>query len=531
MKVALCAIAKMENNYIREWIEWYKNLGVDHIFLYDNNDIDGEKFEDIVQDYIDSEFVEIINFRGVEHPCQKEAYNDCYNKHKQEYDWFIFLDIDELLNLYGKSLKDFLNQEKFSKYQGIRIWWKLFDDNGLVKVENNNYNMRQRFTKESAYQFDRDDRGYQTKVIFRGGLDVHYEDSVHYPNNIKSICDSTGKKLEPKQNVLKYSFYDEAVIDHYIFKTIEEYITIKKLRGWPNQSAEKANKRLSLELFFKYNQCTEEKEKYAKQLLGIKDSNPEEWPVKNNVDILYIVGKGSRWRNNELKYSLRSIAKNGYNIRKIFICGHIPNFVNTNNVTCIPCEDPTTIKHYNMLYKIDKAIKSTDIGECNNGKFLVSSDDHFYIKPVNFDEYPIYWRGTDLPKEYDKENKYQVSLASTRKVLDEYNLTHHKFNLHRNTWFNIKLWKEPLFEQIKSKSLKVPEGLEPTAIMINYWLSVEPFTPQRCVDCKVELFKNRKELLNEIGDSECFSIYDNAIACGVDKYLRELFPDKCKYEK
>jgi len=154
---------------------------------------------------------------------------------------------------------------------------------------------------------------------------------------------------------------------------------------------------MSLEFFFKYNEYTLEKEKYAKQLLGIPVSDPKDWPVKNNVDILYIVGTGSRWRNNELKYSLRSIAKNGYNINRIFIVGEIPNFVNTESVICIPCNDPTKIKHYNMLYKIDKVIKSTDIGKDNGGKFLVSSDDHFYIKPTNFAEYPIYWRGEELP--------------------------------------------------------------------------------------------------------------------------------------
>jgi ABC-type branched-subunit amino acid transport system substrate-binding protein len=51
-KVALCAIAKNENLYIREWVNWYKKLGVSKIFLYDNNDIDGEHFEDVISDYI-----------------------------------------------------------------------------------------------------------------------------------------------------------------------------------------------------------------------------------------------------------------------------------------------------------------------------------------------------------------------------------------------------------------------------------------------------------------------------------------------
>ena len=48
LNIALCAIAKNENLYIREWVEHYKNIGVSKIFLYDNNDIDGERFEEVI---------------------------------------------------------------------------------------------------------------------------------------------------------------------------------------------------------------------------------------------------------------------------------------------------------------------------------------------------------------------------------------------------------------------------------------------------------------------------------------------------
>lgn len=65
-KVALCAIVKNENLYIREWINWYKHIGISKIFLYDNNDIDGEKLEDVINDYIKDKFVEVINVRGLE---------------------------------------------------------------------------------------------------------------------------------------------------------------------------------------------------------------------------------------------------------------------------------------------------------------------------------------------------------------------------------------------------------------------------------------------------------------------------------
>ena len=36
MKVALCCIGRTENQYAIEFVEWYKNLGFDKIFVYDN---------------------------------------------------------------------------------------------------------------------------------------------------------------------------------------------------------------------------------------------------------------------------------------------------------------------------------------------------------------------------------------------------------------------------------------------------------------------------------------------------------------
>ena len=42
-------ISKRENLYIQEFIDHYKNLSYDHIFIYDNNDIDGERLEDVIQ--------------------------------------------------------------------------------------------------------------------------------------------------------------------------------------------------------------------------------------------------------------------------------------------------------------------------------------------------------------------------------------------------------------------------------------------------------------------------------------------------
>ena len=82
---------KKENRYIREYVEHYKKYDVDKIYLYDNNYINGEKFEDVINDYINKGYVEIFNWRRQILPIFK-IMNDCYIR---KYDQLIFYELDE----------------------------------------------------------------------------------------------------------------------------------------------------------------------------------------------------------------------------------------------------------------------------------------------------------------------------------------------------------------------------------------------------------------------------------------------------
>ena len=46
IKVALCTMGKYENLYANEFVEYYIKLGIDHIFIYDDNDPNTEKISD-----------------------------------------------------------------------------------------------------------------------------------------------------------------------------------------------------------------------------------------------------------------------------------------------------------------------------------------------------------------------------------------------------------------------------------------------------------------------------------------------------
>ena len=46
-------ICKNESRYLREFIDYHLGSGFDRIVIGDNNDVDGERYEGLLKDYID----------------------------------------------------------------------------------------------------------------------------------------------------------------------------------------------------------------------------------------------------------------------------------------------------------------------------------------------------------------------------------------------------------------------------------------------------------------------------------------------
>lgn len=239
------------------------------------------------------------------------------------------------------------------------------------------------------------------------------------------------------------------------------------------------------------------------------------------MDILYIVGTGSHWYNYELKYSLRSLEKYGKNIDKVAIVGFKPHFLN-DKIIHIPCEDIGKNKHTRILNKVLTAIKSGQLSD----HFLISSDDHFYVKETDFNNLPVYYKKEEIVGNDKKE--YFKSLLETKEFLEQNGLTTYQTNPHCNTHFDVNIYNK--YKDLFDKGMKLPNGLEMNCLMGNL-LVKEGWEPQFFKDTKVGRFVGQKELIAKIGDTECFSVYDHAIACGVDKYLKEKFPNKSKWEK
>ena len=131
LRVCICTLGKNENRYITEFVEHYKNYGVDKIYLYDNNDVEGERFEDIIGKHIDNKFVEIIDWRGVKGTSTYyKIIDSCYQTYHEQYDWLIFYELDEFIYLKKyQNVKLFLSNKKFDECESIELNWVHMSDN------------------------------------------------------------------------------------------------------------------------------------------------------------------------------------------------------------------------------------------------------------------------------------------------------------------------------------------------------------------------------------------------------------------
>ena len=269
-KICLCAVAKEENKYIREFIEHYKNYDIDKIYIFDNNDKNGEKLEDVIVDYIKNGFVELIDYKGIKNP-QILAYNDCYKRYNKIYDWLIFFDIDEFIFLKDfTSFKSFLNDKRFDKCNRVQFNWIFFIDNNLLYYEDKP--LRERFTEREPIAKGKKTGGRPgIKSVIRGSINNFEITCVHILNRHTRSCDGFGKRKKVKNIITIKSDFDFYYIEHYYCKSTEEFIN-NKLKKSDVFFKDDINM-LKIKVYFGYNKITTEKinliEKETKYNLSI----------------------------------------------------------------------------------------------------------------------------------------------------------------------------------------------------------------------------------------------------------------------
>ena len=272
LKVCICTLGKQENNYILEFVEHYKKYGVDKIYLYDNNDLDGERFESKISEYIDNNFVEIIDWRGVKgNSTYYGIMNSCYQSHYDEYDWLIFYELDEFLYLKNyANIKPFLMRKHFYKCDSIHLNWVHMSDNNKLYYENKP--LKERFTKRGKNVVkNKYNKLCYVKTIIKGHLKNISVTHNHFISEKIKACDGFGHKSQIIGLSTKKPDYEYYYILHYYGKTVQEFIE-KINRGDLLKGNDINVIKYAIKKFFYINKITLEKIEYIKKNLGPKFS-------------------------------------------------------------------------------------------------------------------------------------------------------------------------------------------------------------------------------------------------------------------
>ena len=244
---------------------------------------------------------------------------------------------------------------------------------------------------------------------------------------------------------------------------------------------------------------------------------------KNLVDLVYVLGKGSRWQDNEIRFSLRSVTKNLKNAGKIFIVGQIPDFVkNCIHVPCADIFDPVINADGNMTHKLLTVCNRKDLSE----NFLFMNDDFIINQPVAANEIKWLHKGdmANQPPSYWTSQFYRHRLKRTFDELKARGMTTLQYDYHAPMLMN----KHSFISVMKEFDYTTDIGYTFRSLYGNNMkLPTIPVQGQKKTFFKFHTITQINDLSNNIN---FIGYNDQGLNDSLKWWLIDRFPNKCKYE-
>lgn len=219
MKNAVVCIAKNEDLYIDEWMNYHFKLGFGEIWVYQNDWRYSGPFKNDPR-------VRLVEFDGPN--MQLKAYNDFLGNRSDGFGFAAFFDVDEYMCLKpGFKLDGFLSS--FSGMAGIALNWRLFGDSGLAGPEKGDYSCVNRFVMRQ--------KGFNkhVKTIANiGRLAPGTAFVTPHSLNVSYACDCVASASRTRWVRGPFNEGESdppAWLNHYFCKTREEFERIKRPKG------------------------------------------------------------------------------------------------------------------------------------------------------------------------------------------------------------------------------------------------------------------------------------------------------------
>jgi len=221
-KIALVTMAKDEDLYLQEWIDYHLKLGFDDIYIYQNNwRFNKPTINDRVH-FLEWDMESTKPNHG-QQTWEWNRHSKCYSTfgrdYCNEYEWAAFLDVDCFLVLkQTNDVKQFISKFDNVKQPQVVINFAFFGDNGHKTFDENHTSVLERFTKRwdkphthSYYQF-------LPICKLHENFCCH---SIHFVEGEWIDVDlNVGVGVSPTNRNITF---DKAQINHYYSKTLPEW--------------------------------------------------------------------------------------------------------------------------------------------------------------------------------------------------------------------------------------------------------------------------------------------------------------------
>ena len=255
MKTFIFTVIKDEQEYLDYWIKYHLDLGIDHLYIFEDIESDShkgvcDKYESVTL----SNVLDIFNDNASKSAIARNKMSgfgvqNTYIRMGLEYikktynldGWCFAIDADEFLTPQnGYTIKSTIDE--FKDYDAFMIQWENHNASGRVeKPDYDKINVHDAFPNVCGNMELDSKLNYTSKVCYN--LDTyerkHYSD-VHNPGSCK-FC-RTDFSTDRKKAV-----YDKLYIRHYITKSFDEYVKKLTVRGMSHVGHRK------IKDFFSYN--------------------------------------------------------------------------------------------------------------------------------------------------------------------------------------------------------------------------------------------------------------------------------------
>ena len=438
MKSCILTVIKNEHEYLDEWIKYHLDLGVDHIFIFE--DIDSDSHKEICDKYgnrVSLDSVTILldedDIKTVKELKETKKSNPQFIYFKNGlnyiqslsiYDWCFVIDCDEFITFEtnGSKLEDILGI--YRDYDAFILQWKIYGANGHIKKPSyNNGGIIDTYTEEMKGYIPIK-KPYLTKPCYNmTTYKSQFFGHIHQTSDFCNWCKTDFSKN--RETIVYKNIY----LRHYITKSWEEYIWKRKTRGYF------CGQTRNIDFFFKINSdLTSKKEELINQLkqetlvvLPYKQSGSQ-----GNEIRLALNG----WRKFcQFKYHFIVIGEFDDSLKKDF------PWVEFIYSPSVPKKEGQYNQHLDVQHCMETVMNK--YSHIYNG-FIWMVDDNYAIKSFELSDITkVYYHNITFvgdekcPKSYWKYDKWK-----TRQLLDKEGLPHYNYTIHYPCYFEFKKLKE-----------------------------------------------------------------------------------------